>query len=550
MKNPAPNQQWLFPPTENGLTISKAALSINVSEATIRNWIKTECLSIKNGIIDRSSIDSFKNNIAGVSKLNSRANKLHFDAHDHDDLTKKIKLIIRDGAFSGGDLSSIYENGLSSSYRNKEGVYYTPQEICEEMFSFVEGDKSQLIFFDPCCGTGNFLLAALMAGFSPSNVYGSDIDETAIEIAKARFREASGCETNNLFVSDFLSSESSTKINIPPVDVLFTNPPWGKKLEPLERERVSKNFAVHKSLDTSGIFLIISRNLLKRESIYGMVLPESFFNVAAFEQARSAMLNDDVLCIIDHGKAFSGLLTKAVSFVSKKGDGSKNSRVICRSGGSEILRAKSSFNKNPKSIVNYYADDNAEDVLAHILDFPHVTLSGRARWALGVVTGNNKLHLSDTPVSGFVPVYKGSDISKEGLKQASAYISTDMSKFQQVAPADMYNAPEKIIYKFISSKIVCYYDCSQVMILNSANLFIPDCEFPVGMKLLVEYLNSDFVNWVFDNLFHTHKILRSDIEKLPIYSDILSGMSSFNEKNLIDGLGIERVEHGSYRVKK
>jgi site-specific DNA-methyltransferase (adenine-specific) len=125
-----------------------------------------------------------------------------------------------------------------------------------------------------------------------------------------------------------------------------------------------------------------------------------------------------------------------------------------------------------------------------------------------------------------------------------------MSAFQQVAPKELYEAPEKLIYRFISSKLVFYHDTNQSMILNSANLVIPDEAFPVSMKVLARYLSSDFMNWVYGKIFSTHKVLRSDIERLPIFADQLITMQNFDEQKLLQEIGIKREQNGSYRIKK
>ena len=83
----------------------------------------------------------------------------------------------------------------------------------------------------------------------------------------------------------------------------------------------------------------------------------------------------------------------------------------------------------------------------------------------------------------------------------------------------MYHAPEKLIYRFISSDLVFYCDTHQRYILNSANMLVLDEDFPLTAKQLAEIMNSQLTNWLFKQLFHTHKVLRGDLELLPIFTD-------------------------------
>ena len=108
----------------------------------------------------------------------------------------------------------------------------------------------------------------------------------------------------------------------------------------------------------------------------------------------------------------------------------------------------------------------------------------------------------------------------------------------------------KLIYKFISGRLVFFYDDRQRYVLNSANMLIPDNTFPVPARVLAELLNSDVMNWVFAKLFSTRKILRGDLESLPIHGRFLAKVSGFDEARYLRQLGIEQDGNGAYRPMK
>jgi site-specific DNA-methyltransferase (adenine-specific) len=84
-------------------------------------------------------------------------------------------------------LGQDYESSLSESHRNKEGIYYTPQSVVDDMLSVSAAEIGNKVFLDPCCGGGNFIIRALEVGFKPENVYGFDTDENAVAISRKRF---------------------------------------------------------------------------------------------------------------------------------------------------------------------------------------------------------------------------------------------------------------------------------------------------------------------------------------------------------------------------
>ncbi len=542
-----------FSPPVASLTmdIHEAATFLGVSTATIRNWIKAHYLeAVGTGQVSYSSVKAFQKQVLGKDKLNQRANKSLKDSHDHEKVSHHIlqALAEEEGAKKGEALADTYEQALSDAYRNKEGVYYTPPSVVEDLFA-LEGDEQvkQATFCDPCCGSGNFIMRALALGFKPENIYGYDVDPVAVEITKARIYAVTGYRTSNIQVADFLTLATGT--TVPQFDYIFTNPPWGKKIPKKIRVQIGESLKAGTSLDTSALFLFASLHCLKEEGRLGLLLPESFFNIAVFEQAREKLLTLSIARMIDYGKVFKGLLTKAQGVVLKNQAPSPEKKIRCEVQEHCYDRTPLSFACNPKSILNFYCDDRSAETLQYLMSLPHMTLKGRASWGLGIVTGNNKKFVTSHWQPGYLPVYKGSDIQAEGLKEASCFIPNDMGLYQQVAPLDLYQAKEKLIYKFISSRLCFFYDDQQRFILNSANLLIPDADFPVPMKLLGELLSSDLMNWIFTQVFNTHKVLRGDLEVLPIHYQCLEEMSHFDESLYLERLNIQRCEDGTYRIK-
>ncbi len=540
-------QQSLFKNLEiPNLTIDEAAFTAQVSTATIRNWIKTGYLKKMNsGFIDENSFNLFLKNIAGNEKLYSRANKSRKDFHNHNELQKNIFDEL--SKKKAECVAEKYEANLSDSYKNKEGIYYTPQKIVEDMLPLnnIEDIKNK-IFCDPCCGSGNFIMRALEIGFKPQNIYGFDIDNIAIEITKKRIKEKTGYEPKNIFCLNFLDYAITNKIKF---DYIYTNPPWGKKIQKKDKEKNALNYGAGKSSDTSSLFFFASLSCLNKNGKLGFLLPEAFFNIASFEDARKKALELKIEKLIDYGKSFQGLITKAQAILLSN-EKNKNADVLCiTSKEKKSYRKSKSFINMPKSILNFYCNENDISVIEYIFSLPHISLKNNAVWALGIVTGNNKKYLHNEKKDNYIPVYKGSDITNTGIQKASNFMPNDFSLYQQVAPRSLYEAPEKIIYKFISSRICFFYDTDKRIILNSANMFILNKAFPLSYSQIKDLFNSKFMIWIFKNIFNTHKILRSDLECLPIHSEYFKNNKKFDENSYLEFLNLE-YNNGTYRIKE
>ena len=159
---------------------------------------------------------------------------------------------------------------------------------------------------------------------------------------------------------------------------------------------------------------------------------------------------------------------------------------------------------------------------------PHITLKDNAEWALGIITGNNEKLCRKEGTEGYLPIFRGKEIFKDKMAEPSLFVNENLEGCRQVADLRLYKSPNKIIYRFISNKIVCFHDTEQRYVLNSANLFVKD-DFPVSYSQLVSLLNSDFMNWLFRSVFNTHKILRGDLEMLPIFHEYFKENEVFSE---------------------
>jgi len=541
----------LFPDNPHrSLSVEDVALRLNVSTASVHNWVKTGyLLKAENRKITEESFLHFIENVAGHEKLTKRANKSLVDTHDHTTLQRSfIKRLSSDDLVEYKTIAAEYEEALSNSYRNKEGIYYTPDSITNMFFDGLP--TKNITFCDPCCGSGNFLMAAIDHGINPESIHGYDIDPVAVEISRRRIFERTGVWPKNIVCLNFLETAAKNNLPAPKFDVIFTNPPWGKKLSKNEKLFFSKAFRTGKSVDTCSLFFFAACAAVKNGGYVGLLMPDSFFNVATHQYARKYAVKHTLISLTDFGKPFPTLLTKAKSFIMQLTPPPVDSAAICKTQTTAHKRQQSSFCGNPRTIINFSCPPESAEVLDHMVAIPHDKLSGRAKWGLGIVTGNNKKFIRDSNAPEYMPVYKGKDILKGGLKPPTNFIPSDTSLYQQVPPLELFLSEEKLIYKFISSNLCFYHDRDQSFFINSANMLILDKSFPISSKQLCDLLNSNIMNWFFNTMFETHKVLRSDLECLPIHTDYFKVHSKFCEKNYLDYLGIIEGKNGTFRLKK
>lgn len=495
--------------------MNEVAELFHVAPVTVVNWVKEGLLEVDNDrLVTEESLLRFKKRYAGKVKLHARANKQLKDGHNDDEVEKTVQKALLEEPFDDS-LGDRYEAMLSESYKNKEGIFYTSMSIVDDMMNEVEVHADTL-FLDPCCGSGNFLMKALEKGVKPENLYGFDTDPNAIAIARRRIKAITGSDAPNVVCADFLQGCPKLKVKF---DLVFTNPPWGKKLTKAQRDSYARRYHAGTSTDTCSLFLFSVLSVLKPSGTTGLLLPDSFFKIAVFEDARKAVLQQTILKVKDYGKPFKNMYS-AVSLVLRKQTFDINNTVICCFNHTDYLRSQQSFLLMPRHNLNYWTKPEEMTLVEELLKQPYLTLKGHATWSLGIVTGNNAAMCRRSQRKGYKPIYRGKDILPGRLKAASLFVNPeDFPRYQQMASMELLCAPVKLVYRFISSSLVFYCDTHQRYILNSANMLVLDEDFPLSAKQLAETMNSRLSNWLFKQLFNTHKILRSDLEMLPVITD-------------------------------
>ena len=99
-----------------------------------------------------------------------------------------------------------------------------------------------------------------------------------------------------------------------------------------------------------------------------------------------------------------------------------------------------------------------------------------------------------------------------GLHPGFVFFNPD--DLQQSAPDELYRSNNKILYKFIGKNLTFATDKQGIHSLNNVNGFIP--EFDINPDTLTCILNSRLMQYYYENNFFTVKVLRGNLERLPI----------------------------------
>lgn len=450
-----------------------------------------------------NSFQNWKRHSVKVEVENWLKELSHTEQGDYANLYDLIVLIADDF------LGLLYQCLSSEGSKSNKGSYYTPLKLITDSLRDIKKNLNDT-FLDPCCGTGNYLIsAAKVLQLQPKKIFGFDIDSLAVKIARINLLLAYPHIdfSPNIYCLDSLNELATgdifckTNHFLNSIDVIATNPPWG----------ASKN----DSIETFSLFLQKSLQLLKDNGQLSFILPESILNVKTHSSIRNTLLTQGkILKITKLGRQFTGVFTPVIRLDFVKTSKNTDTFVTVQNEHNVIHIEQNRFLTNQNYVFDIDVSNDEAELLKKIYAVPHNTLFQHAEWALGIVTGDNKKHLSDAKRQDFEPILRGTEIQKFSVSESKFFLNFEPKNFQQVAPERFFRMPEKLIYRFISKTLTFAYDDKQRLTLNSANILIP--KIPnISLKVALGYLNSSLFQYLFQKQFATHKVLRGDLEKLP-----------------------------------
>jgi type I restriction enzyme M protein len=202
--------------------------------------------------------------------------------------------------FSTVELSSedvkgrLFEGFLGRVFTSGLGQFFTPRELVDFMTDFCK--KNNLIndneyVLDPACGSAGILMKCQL---SNQRLIGFDINERLVRVSKMNMI-LNGVSNFEIYNQSFLDD-----IDLPPISLVVTNPPFGvdeKQKEILEKFKFGVG---RKKRELEILFVEKIINILKPGGVCAIVLPDGFFNNISLQKEREYLLNHcDLIASVD-----------------------------------------------------------------------------------------------------------------------------------------------------------------------------------------------------------------------------------------------------------
>ncbi|GBU23214.1 hypothetical protein R80B4_03130 [Fibrobacteres bacterium R8-0-B4] len=240
-------------------------------------------------------------------------------------------------------VADAFETFIDHALKGGQGQFFTPRNVVKMIVDILQPSENDKII-DPACGSGGFLVETLRSvwlkmdekyqklgwkdhdverektGVATKNFRGIDKDYFLSKVTKA-YMNLVGDGTTGIFCEDSLEepknwkSETQVKIQIECFDIVLTNPPFGKEIKVVGKDKLQQFDLAYEWEKTNDTFfrtnkmkndvqpqiLFIERcfQLLKIGGKLGIILPETFFHAPKLHYILDFFRKHNVMWVID-----------------------------------------------------------------------------------------------------------------------------------------------------------------------------------------------------------------------------------------------------------
>lgn len=487
----------------------------------------------------------------------------------------------------------VVELGKDAKKRKEHGIYYTPQFIVSYIVKNTLGpvldkceniqDLQRIKVVDPACGSGSFLVAAFQLILNKyesfgakkdaytkiqilkNNIYGVDLDQQAVELARlnlllqtfdeklklpnlgANIKNGNSLisgtdkELRKYFGKNFRDKKPfNWEEGFPEAfkqggfDAVIGNPPYirNRELQKSDKDYFSVHFtSARGQYDIYQLFYELGINLLRNNGLIGFITSNKFTIANYGRKIREVILEKTkIISIVDVSNinVFKDASTYPYIVILEKEEKNQSNTIHCFRFDSE--------NASHEQNVIFIEQDQIKEtetknfILKKDPDFfqkieaESVKLGEIATIKETIHTGNiRKKLLVDSPIDQMCKkLLAGKDCHRYWFKWNGKYIRYDKSlidrsrgEYANLVDQKYFEFP-KILLREIALGIECYLDEEGYYTLNKVYSIQPVGEY--SLYFLLAVLNSRLLSYYFRNKFEESHVQNGYLQFKKIYT--------------------------------
>lgn len=516
-------------------------------------------------------------------------------------------------------LGSVYENYLGyrlsksqkgitldkdAKKRKEQGIYYTPSFIVDYIVKNAlkpildkctsVNDLKKIKILDPACGSGSFLIKALelinekykefnypgneltKIQILQENIYGVDLDEQAVEIARLNLLLSTLEEKRKLPKLDKNIKNGNSLISgtdedlkkyfgpnyrekipfnweeqFPEVfkqggfDAIIGNPPWvftrGESFSESEKiyfNQMLRNLGMVQTekgrniqsgkLNLYSLFILKSIILLNQQGSLGFIIPNNILRATNFDLVRKFILdNTNVSEIVDLGAGiFRGVTASSIILIlNKESKESKRNEYqvniisnildITQKQYKQHTVKQQHFYKNVSFAFNILADFSTTQISNKIKN-DSIKLGDLCKYISPGIDGDKDKYVTDKEVDdNYKPLLFGKDIGRYTINFNNNWICYDRKKLNRPRDEKIYLSKKIVLQRVSGGKkpLVASLDDDRYYTFNSINNIILNNPSSYSLYYILGIINSSLINWYYSINYSNQSELTVNISK-------------------------------------
>ncbi len=350
--------------------------------------------------------------------------------------------------------------------------------------------------------------------------------------------------------------------------IVIGNPPYIRmeKIPRPEREYYKKNYEfIPGRFDTYSLFLERGLKLLKKGGYLGFIVPNTFINNDDFWAIRKFLLekyNLKSITFLGYG-VFQDATVSTIILIIQLPKNPSEPRTNITTINYDIKNKKQikikqiSFLNNDKFRLNTQQDDTT-DVIKKCQQ-NSVALEEEIEYVSGIQVWQNETDREKHPEllikkqmnKDYKRTIIGKNIDKYYLKFDSDYVLYDKKLLERSREERFFEIDEKILMRYIGTKIICAYDNEKFYAQKSVIVLFPKKTSRIKIKYLLAILNSKLFQFLYDKKVGENpypRINLSYILGLPIKSTSSEEQAKITQ--LVDKLISLKIKFNEIKEKK
>jgi type I restriction-modification system DNA methylase subunit len=487
--------------------------------------------------------------------------------------------------------------------KKSQGIYYTPDYIVDYIVTNTVGkllnkcktieEIEKIRVLDPACGSGSFLIRVFdeflkhyeridpksMFQFETrkkilqNNIYGVDLDERAVEIAKLNLMikalEGSASisltgrkllpnlklniRCGNSLISDKLSEEEmglfweeknsyfdklkpfNYFVSYPEIfekggfDCIVGNPPY-TQLSMQSEASYLKEYLIktYKSsmgrLNTFGFFISKSLSILKKGGLLGFIIPNTVLTQDYYRELRQIILDLSAIKSIvsfDNLPFKDAIVENIILHLERKElDSNKNNSVVNIYSIDTNLKFKK-INSMPQMLLvsdsnlNFNISvDNHKMEIKNRISSDSKPLGDFLNINQGIALKHDRAkYLSKEKInSTYKPVLDGRNINQYSIEWDKTYLHYDLDAIHSGKNEEVYHSSEKLFFRRVGDHLVAALDVNNFYALNTLVVMNLKPDIRYDIKYFLASFNSELLNWYYKNFLKSTKKVFSEIQ--------------------------------------